>query len=103
LVPSVERTREILPQAEAQQHGDRRTQRHRDQKTDEAEEITEREHGEDQPDRMQSHALADELGRDDVTLDELTDQEDGNDERDSSPIGPELRDRYARRDHQAGH
>ena len=55
-----------------------------DQKTDEAEQITEREHGEDQPDRMQSHPFADELGRDDVTFDELTDQEDANDERDRS-------------------
>src|SRR5262249_32179553 len=99
----IEGAREILAQPEAQQHGDRRTKRHGDQKADEAEEITEREHGEDQPNRMQSHTLAHELGRDNVALDELTDQENGDDERDPLPVRPELRDRHADCDHQPGH
>src|SRR5262249_55968841 len=66
-------------------------------------EITERKHGEDQPDRMQSHTLAYEFRRDNVALDELTDQKNGDHERDPLPVRPELRDRYADRDHQPGH
>src|SRR5262249_4428723 len=57
----------------------------------------------DQPNRMQSHALAHEFRRDNVALDELTDQENGDDEHDPLPIRPELRDRHADRDHQPGH
>src|SRR2546430_10753614 len=75
LVPRIKGAREILTQREAQQHGDCSAKRHGDQKADEAEEIAEREHGKDQPDRMQPHTLADEFRRHNVALDELTDQE----------------------------
>src|SRR5262249_50315391 len=47
--------------------------------------------------------VADELGRNDVALYELTDQENGDDKGDPFPIRPELRDSHACGDHQSGH
>src|SRR5262249_25581839 len=72
------------------------------EKADEAEQVAEGEHREDDPDRMQPDALADQLGRDDVALDELAEQEDRDYADDPLPVGPELRDRHARADHQPG-
>ena len=98
----VERACEILPQREAHQHADRGRERHRDQQTDEAEQIAEREQREHQPDRMQPDALADQLRRQHVAFQQLADEEDADHDDDRRPFGPELRDRDAGREHQPG-
>src|SRR5665213_4381118 len=71
-----QRAFQIAPEREAAQHPNGGGERHRHQKPDKAEQIAERKKREDQPDRMQADALADQLGRQDVAFEKLTDQKD---------------------------
>ena len=99
----IERAFEISPQREAHEHADHGGERHRDQQSDEAEQIAEREQREHQPHRMQPDALADQLRRQHVAFEELADEEDAEHDQDRRVFGPELRDRDAAREHQPGH
>ena len=64
--------------------------------------MAESEQCEQHPDRIQVDTTADEIWRKYVVRQTLADEENRRHDQDMEPIWPELGDRDARRDHQAG-
>ena len=79
--------RQIPGEGEARQHADHRRRRHGEQDAEEAEQGAAGEQRENHPDRVQSHPIADQLGRQDVGLDRLAHQEQAGDPEDRQPVG----------------
>src|SRR5262249_30263356 len=76
--------------------------RHRDQKAEEPEQITEGKQREHQPHRMQSYTSANQFWRKHVAFEKLSDEKDREHPDNWHPIRPELRDRYRERNDKAG-
>ena len=90
----VERGRAVSLHREARDDTDHRRDGNAGQKADEAEHRAEGGEREDQPDRVQAHAAAHQLGRQDVALQRLSEHEDPGHQRDPAPIAPELHQRH---------
>jgi len=81
----------ISAQREAHKYADCGGHRYRDQKPEEAEQVSESEQREHQPDRVQMDSAADQTGRQYVIAHGLADEENRDDRRDCRPSQTELR------------
>src|SRR6476646_1252147 len=100
---SVERALKVATQCKARQYTDCSSERYGNQKPDKAEQITEREQCENQPDRVQPDTLSHEFRRQDISFNTLVDQKYPEDHQDRSVVWPELRYRNGQRQNQTGH
>src|SRR6478672_10198508 len=93
----VERALKVATHCKARQDTDCSSERYGNQKPDKAEQITEGEQCENQPDRMQPDTLSHKFGRQDISFNKLADQKYPEDHQDRSVVWPELRDRNSQR------
>jgi hypothetical protein len=98
----VEGTGVIPRQRKPHEHADGGRERHSYQKSDEAEQIAEGKQRKHDPDRPKSDTAPHEVRREHIIAQGIPDEKDGRHHQDWSPTRPELRNRDAGRDDEAG-
>src|SRR4029077_17251207 len=100
---SVERALKVATHCKARQDTECSSERYGNQKPDKAEQITEGEQCENQPDGMQPDTLTHKFGGQRISFNNLPRQEYPEAHRDRSVVWPELPSRNGQRQNQPGH
>src|SRR6202142_302393 len=99
---AIKRTRQVKANEMTSDNADRRCHWNGDDQPKKAKQLSEGKEREHQPDRMKSDRFADELGRKDISFEELTASNNAESKQEQLEAWPSLKEGNAKRKHQRG-